>query len=261
ERVALAEQAVGEGDAPDVAVLALPAGDPLGAGDPHVLALGGLEHDPAVLAAAAVRGPHPLPVDAAVDDDGGAGGRELGGPLDGAQRVVGGPARGVGTGGGDVDDRHGSGVPLGRRWCGDEVGGVLDRRAPRGRRARCCAGGSTTARAPRAGVVRALLWEGCRHLGHPRSGGDDNVIGRGPGTWRCDAGGPVAGQGGTTDVVTAGSLAGMMATWPPSRSSTSRCSRRCRGCAPGVAARPGGYGPSATRWSRWPTTASPAWTP
>src|SRR5690606_31904441 len=165
ERVALAEQAVGEGDAPDVAVLALPAGDPLGAGDPHVLALGGLEHDPAVLAAAAARGPHPLPVDAAVDDDGGAGGRELGGPLEGAQRVVGGPARGVGTGGGDVDDRHGSGVPLGRRWCGDEVGGVLDRRAPRGRRGRCCAGGSTTTRAPRAGVVRALLWEGCRHLG------------------------------------------------------------------------------------------------
>src|SRR5690606_4115654 len=119
-------------DAPDVAVLALPAGDPLGAGDPHVLALGGLEHDPTVLAAAAVRGPHPLPVDPAVDDDGGAGGRELGGPLDRAQRVVGGPARGVGTGGGDVDDRHGSGVPLGRRWCGDEVGGVLDRRAPRG---------------------------------------------------------------------------------------------------------------------------------
>src|SRR5690606_37074756 len=90
ERVALAEQA---------------AGDAHCAGDPHALALGGLDHKPAVAAAAAARGPHPRPVDAAVDGDGGAGGRELGGPRDGAQRVVGGAARGVGTDGGDVDDR------------------------------------------------------------------------------------------------------------------------------------------------------------
>ncbi|SCM77711.1 hypothetical protein KL86PLE_60026 [uncultured Pleomorphomonas sp.] len=104
ERVEPAEQGVGDDGPPDVALLASPVGDALGALDHHPLAPGRLVGDAPAVAQPAARRLDPLAIFAFVNDNGVARLRQRRGAVDGAQRHAGRTVAGVRAGDGDVID-------------------------------------------------------------------------------------------------------------------------------------------------------------